>query len=126
MWVFKLGGSLMSDPPQLARWLELLATLGRGRPGARRQARTAPGQPRFQLRQPPLQPPRAAGVVPQRHTQQGERSGQGIVGNVHGSAMQGDACGRVVNSRSGPLKEPGRVDHESKVAASFRQPSVNV
>jgi aspartokinase-like uncharacterized kinase len=31
MWVFKLGGSLMSDPPQLARWLELLATLGRGR-----------------------------------------------------------------------------------------------
>jgi aspartokinase-like uncharacterized kinase len=31
MWVFKLGGSLLSDPPLLARWLELLATLGRGR-----------------------------------------------------------------------------------------------
>jgi aspartokinase-like uncharacterized kinase len=31
MWVFKLGGSLQTDPPMLARWLELLATLGRGR-----------------------------------------------------------------------------------------------
>jgi aspartokinase-like uncharacterized kinase len=31
MWVVKLGGSLQSDPALLNRWLELLATLGRGR-----------------------------------------------------------------------------------------------
>lgn len=31
MWVFKLGGSLQSDPALLGRWLALLGTLGRGR-----------------------------------------------------------------------------------------------
>lgn len=31
MWVVKLGGSLQSDPALLRRWLELLASLGRGR-----------------------------------------------------------------------------------------------